>query len=77
MTRPDYAKPVYGRFRVPKGSRIWYRKTVEYDWHETNASKDIYFRRCEYTSDGCMVFMELPYFLKVASGDVETLSRRA
>lgn len=72
--RDDLGKAVYGTFLVPKGTHVWFRKTVEYDWKEMTTTKDNSFRRCEYDRDGCMVFLELPFFLKVAKDDVKVLS---
>ncbi len=74
MKRDDLGKAVYGHFRIPKGTHCWYRKTVEFDWKETTTSKVNDFRRCEYDKDGCMVFLELPFFLKVAKDDVQVIS---
>jgi hypothetical protein len=72
--REDLGKAVYGHFRVPAGVQVWYRKTVEYDWKETTTTKVNNFRRCEYDKDGYMVFLELPYFLKVPKGSVVVVS---
>jgi hypothetical protein len=63
--REDLGKAVYGHFRVPAGV---------HDWKETTTTKVNNFRRCEYDKDGYMVFLELPYFLKVPKGSVVVVS---
>lgn len=74
MKKNDLGKAIYGAFRVPAGIKVLYRKTVEHDWKETTTTKVNNFRRCEYEQDGYMVFLNLPYFLKVPRDNVEVIS---
>jgi hypothetical protein len=75
MSRERYLEPAtYRRCRIPEGTPVEFRMTCEHDWRRKVTDRDLYFNRYEYEKESLLVFMLLPYFLRVPRRDVEVLS---